>query len=94
MLRRTLQPPSISLHLVRQEEMDLKNKSAQLSTHLRSLGSLLVAYSGGTDSAFLAWAAHQALGERMLAARTCACAVLGPKRALKAGAAFEAALFG
>ncbi len=27
----------------------------------------MVAYSGGTDSAFLAWAAHQALGTRMLA---------------------------
>ena len=26
-----------------------------------------MAYSGGTDSAFLAWAAHQALGDRMLA---------------------------
>ena len=32
-----------------------------------SLGSVLVAYSGGTDSAFLAYAAHQALGPRMLA---------------------------
>ncbi len=29
--------------------------------------SLLVAYSGGTDSAFLAYAAYRALGERMLA---------------------------
>ena len=28
---------------------------------------MLVAYSGGTDSAFLAWAAHQTLGDRMLA---------------------------
>ncbi|HJT70399.1 MAG TPA: ATP-dependent sacrificial sulfur transferase LarE, partial [Terriglobales bacterium] len=31
------------------------------------LGRTLIAYSGGTDSAFLAWAAHQALGENMLA---------------------------
>jgi uncharacterized protein len=31
------------------------------------LGRTLVAYSGGVDSAFLAWAAHQALGENMLA---------------------------
>ena len=29
--------------------------------------SLVVAYSGGVDSAYLAYAAHQALGERMLA---------------------------
>jgi uncharacterized protein len=28
---------------------------------------LIVAYSGGVDSAYLAYAAHQALGERMLA---------------------------
>src|SRR5262249_25818488 len=34
---------------------------------LRSLGRTLIAYSGGTDSAFLAWACHQALGSDMLA---------------------------
>jgi len=34
---------------------------------LRTLGRLLVAYSGGIDSAFLAWAAHQELGSNMLA---------------------------
>jgi len=43
------------------------NKSEILQERLKSLGSLLVAYSGGTDSAYLAYAAHQALGERMLA---------------------------
>ena len=46
---------------------DLLTKHAALDKHLRSLPSLLVAYSGGTDSAFLAWAAHRALGDRMLA---------------------------
>jgi uncharacterized protein len=45
----------------------LREKSAALEQRLAALGSLLVAYSGGTDSAFLAWAAHQALGDRMLA---------------------------
>jgi pyridinium-3,5-biscarboxylic acid mononucleotide sulfurtransferase len=44
-----------------------KDKSEFLHERLKSLGSLLVAYSGGTDSAYLAYAAHQALGERMLA---------------------------
>lgn len=47
--------------------MTLDEKSKLLRENLKSLGSLLVAYSGGTDSAFLAYAAHQVLGERMLA---------------------------
>src|SRR5258708_1409710 len=47
--------------------MDLAAKSALLQDTLKGLGSVLVAYSGGTDSAYLAYAAHQALGERMLA---------------------------
>jgi pyridinium-3,5-biscarboxylic acid mononucleotide sulfurtransferase len=47
--------------------MDLKDKSELLQENLASVRSLLVAYSGGTDSAYLAYAAHEALGERMLA---------------------------
>jgi uncharacterized protein len=47
--------------------MGLKEKSKRLDRQLESLGSLLVAYSGGTDSAFLAHAAYRALGQRMLA---------------------------
>lgn len=42
-------------------------KQQQLFDSLRTINGLLVAYSGGTDSAYLAWAAHQALGNRMLA---------------------------
>jgi uncharacterized protein len=42
-------------------------KQARLFGVLRDLDSLLVALSGGADSAYLAWAAHQALGERALA---------------------------
>jgi pyridinium-3,5-biscarboxylic acid mononucleotide sulfurtransferase len=45
----------------------LDQKEHALRARLASLGSLLVAYSGGTDSAFLAWEAHQVLGDRMLA---------------------------
>jgi uncharacterized protein len=47
--------------------MDLAAKRDLLDATLHDLGSVMVAYSGGTDSAFLAWAAHQALGENMLA---------------------------
>jgi uncharacterized protein len=46
---------------------DLHAKNALLQTRLRTLGRLLVAYSGGVDSAYLAWATHQALGDQMLA---------------------------
>jgi len=47
--------------------MDLAAKSAKLQATLRDLGSVLVAYSGGTDSSYLAYAAHQALGKKMQA---------------------------
>ena len=41
-------------------------KEQQLFTRLAGLPSLIVALSGGIDSAYLAWAAHQSLGERAL----------------------------
>jgi uncharacterized protein len=47
--------------------MDLEALQASLDARLRSLGRLLVAYSGGIDSAYLAWAAHRVLGDQMLA---------------------------
>jgi uncharacterized protein len=43
------------------------SKSAVLRAQLEKLRRLLVAYSGGVDSAYLAWAAYQALGNKMLA---------------------------
>jgi uncharacterized protein len=48
-------------------ETGLSAKGSQLQAELRSLGRLLVAYSGGVDSAYLAWAASRALGTGMLA---------------------------
>ncbi len=47
--------------------MDVGAKRDLLNRRLRELRRLVVAYSGGVDSAFLAWAAHQALGADMLA---------------------------
>jgi pyridinium-3,5-biscarboxylic acid mononucleotide sulfurtransferase len=47
--------------------MKIESKQALLHAQLRTLGRTLVAYSGGVDSAYLAWAAHQALGGDMLA---------------------------
>ncbi len=47
--------------------LDLAAKQAKLDEQLRLLGRTLVAYSGGVDSAYLAWAAHHALGAGMLA---------------------------
>ncbi|HEY5056769.1 MAG TPA: ATP-dependent sacrificial sulfur transferase LarE [Acidobacteriaceae bacterium] len=46
---------------------ELAAKLQSLRSSLRALGSLLVAYSGGTDSAFLAYVSHQVLGDRMIA---------------------------
>jgi pyridinium-3,5-biscarboxylic acid mononucleotide sulfurtransferase len=48
-------------------ETNLDAKRSQLSAKLREIDQLLVAYSGGVDSAYLAWAAHQVLGNNMLA---------------------------
>jgi uncharacterized protein len=45
----------------------LEAKKQALYARLKSVGRLMVAYSGGTDSAYLAFAAHQALGSEMLA---------------------------
>jgi pyridinium-3,5-biscarboxylic acid mononucleotide sulfurtransferase len=42
-------------------------KARRLEADLRALGRVLVAYSGGVDSAYLAWVAHRALGHDMLA---------------------------
>jgi uncharacterized protein len=41
-------------------------KEALLLSRLANLSSVIVALSGGADSAYLAWAAHQALGDHAL----------------------------
>jgi pyridinium-3,5-biscarboxylic acid mononucleotide sulfurtransferase len=46
---------------------ELEAKRQRLYELLRRSGRVLVAYSGGVDSAYLAYAAHDAIGEQMLA---------------------------
>ena len=64
----------------------LQQKLEALRENLRSVDSLLVAYSGGTDSAFLAYEAHRALGDRMLAVIADSPSL--PRRELAAALAF------
>ncbi len=68
--------------------MTLEEKSKALQDRLGALPSLLVAYSGGTDSAFLAWAAHCALGGGMLAVIADSASL--PRKELQAALEFTA----
>jgi len=45
----------------------LERKESALESRLRSMGRTLIAYSGGVDSAYLAYAAHRVLGADVLA---------------------------
>jgi pyridinium-3,5-biscarboxylic acid mononucleotide sulfurtransferase len=45
----------------------LEAKEGSLFDALGAMGGVIVAYSGGADSAYLAWAAHRVLGDRAVA---------------------------
>ncbi len=52
---------------LRADATALNAKEQALFDCLRKLGRVIVAYSGGTDSAYLSWAAHHVLGDDAVA---------------------------
>lgn len=56
----------IQIHSPADESLSIDQKESLLLANLSKLDSLLIALSGGADSAYLAWAAQKALGDRAL----------------------------
>lgn len=56
----------VQIRLDESSPLSAVEKQSQLLARLAQLPSLIIALSGGADSAYLAWAAHQALGQRAL----------------------------
>lgn len=78
----------MDIALTHDQTATLDAKSKALHESLVSAESLLIAYSGGTDSAFLAFAAYRALGSRMLAVIADSASL--PRKELAAALAFTA----
>jgi uncharacterized protein len=58
--------PLVRIRDREQSSLTAEQKEEQLLARLADCGSIIVALSGGADSAYLAWAAQRALGERAL----------------------------
>jgi pyridinium-3,5-biscarboxylic acid mononucleotide sulfurtransferase len=58
--------PFVQIHLGEPSAQVAGEKERLLFTQLGQLSSLIVALSGGIDSAYLSWAAHHILGDRAL----------------------------
>jgi pyridinium-3,5-biscarboxylic acid mononucleotide sulfurtransferase len=57
----------VSLGPSKLDTASLAQKQEKLFSLLAGMGRVMVAYSGGTDSAYLAWAANRALGDNAVA---------------------------
>jgi len=56
----------VRIRLAEQAQLSAEEKESLLLKQLADLPSVIVALSGGADSAYLAWAAHSAIGDRAL----------------------------
>src|SRR5271167_68813 len=56
----------VRIHSAEQSQLPAEEKELLLLKQLAEFPSVIVALSGGADSAYLAWAAHRAIGERAL----------------------------
>jgi uncharacterized protein len=84
-------PSSLDEHSKRPHAADLDRQLLTLDERLRELGSVLVAFSGGADSAFLLAAAARTLGADNVVAATAISPSL-PARELSDATAFAAGL--
>src|SRR5271170_650975 len=57
----------VSLGASKLDAASLGEKQDKLFSILAEMGRVMVAYSGGTDSAYLAWAAHRVLSSNAIA---------------------------
>jgi pyridinium-3,5-biscarboxylic acid mononucleotide sulfurtransferase len=56
----------VRIQVVEQANLSAEEKELLLLKHLAEFPSVIIALSGGADSAYLAWAAHRAIGEHAL----------------------------